>query len=61
MEGEYTGGLWAEIRCSIRKRDVAMKMFVMRIICSGDPGQKPGDHLDDLRDRHGANLVLSVL
>lgn len=61
VECEYTGSLRAKVGGALGWRDVAMYMFVMHIICSCDLGQKPSDHLDDLRDRHGANLILSLL
>jgi hypothetical protein len=36
-----------------------MDVFVVGVVRGGDLGQKASDHLDDLRDRHGANLILS--
>lgn len=60
VECEDAGGLWTEVRGAIRWRDVAMDMFVMQIVRGSDLSEESSDHLDDLRDRHGADLVLSL-
>ena len=38
-----------------------MHRFMMDVVGGGDFGQKPRDHFDDIRDRHGTNLVLALL
>jgi hypothetical protein len=40
---------------------MTMNLFMMRIVGGGDFGQKPGNHFDNVRDRHGTNLELAIL
>lgn len=40
---------------------MSMHRFMMDVVGGGDFGQKPRDHFDDIRDRHGTNLVLALL
>lgn len=35
-----------------------MKMIVLTIVGGGDLGQQAGNHLDDIRDGHGTDLIL---
>lgn len=32
-------------------------MFVLPIICSGDLGQQPSDHFDNVGDGHGTDFI----
>lgn len=60
VEGQDAGGLGTEIRRAIGGGDVPMDLFVMRVVGGGDLGQQARHHLDDIRDRHGADLILPV-
>lgn len=59
MESKYTGSLGAKIRRPIRPGD--SHIIVMDVVGGGNLGQKPRDHLDDIRRRHRANLILAFL
>lgn len=60
MESEHAGGLSTDTAGAIRRWDVAMYMFVLLVIGGGDLGQQASNHLDDVCDWHGANLVLAA-
>jgi hypothetical protein len=38
-----------------------MDVFVMHVVGGGDFRQEPRNHFDDVRDRHGTDLVLVLL
>lgn len=59
MESKYTGSLGAKIRCPIRRGD--SHIIVMDVVSGGNFRQKPRDHLDDIRRRHRADLILAFL
>lgn len=61
VKSEHAGGLWAEIVGSIWRRDVAVDVSVVHIVGGGDLGEKARDHLNDVRDRHRADLKLPGL
>lgn len=58
VECKHTGRLRAQMTGAVRRGDVAMNVFVMHVICGGDLGEETGDHLDDIRHGHGADLKL---
>lgn len=61
MKGQYAGGLRAEVARTIGGRKVPMHLFVVDIVGGRDFSQEPRDHLNDIRDRHGADFVLAFL
>jgi hypothetical protein len=60
MKGQDAGGLRAQIGSSIWRRNVAMEMLVLHVVCGGDLRQEAGDHLNDIGHWHGADLVLTA-
>lgn len=61
VKSEDARGLRAETRCTVWRGNVAMDMVMVHIVGGGDLGEETSDHLDDIRDRHGADLVLAFL
>lgn len=58
MECQDTGRLLAESSCTFRRRDVFMEIFMLAIVGRSDLCQESCDHLDDVCDRHSADLIL---
>ena len=61
VESKHTGGLWAEIVGAIREWDMTMEVLMVHIVGGSDLGQETCDHLNDVRDGHGADLKLTRL
>lgn len=61
VKSEHAGGLWAKVAGSIWWWDVAMEVFMVHVIGSGDLSEEARDHLNDVRDGHRADLKLSGL
>lgn len=61
VEGQDAGGLRAQVRRTVGGRNVAMELFMVKIIRGCDLGEQASDHLDDVRDRHAADLELPLL
>lgn len=61
VKSKHTGGLWAEIVGAVRGRDMAMDVIMVHVVGGGDLGQEARNHLNDVRDGHGADLKLSRL
>lgn len=38
-----------------------MNLLMMQVVGGGDLGEKPSNHLNDICNRHGADLILAVL
>lgn len=40
---------------------MSMHLFMVDVVGGGDFGQEPRNHLNDIRDRHGADFILAFL
>ena len=58
MESQNARGLLAQPGCAFGGRYLAMQMIVLPVIGRGDLGQQASYHLNDVGDRHLADLVL---
>lgn len=58
VKREDACGLLAQSSRSLWKRDVLVYVFVLAVVGRRDLGQEPSDHLDDICDRHCADLIL---
>ena len=58
MEGKHAVGLLAEARRALGRRDLAVDVLVLPVVCARNLGQEARHHLDDVGHRHLANLVL---
>lgn len=61
VECENAGGLRAEIGSAVGRRDVAMDILMLHVIRGSNLGEQAGDHFNDVRDWHGADLKLPLL
>lgn len=61
MEGKNAGRLGSQIGGAVRRRDVAMNVFVVGVVGGSDLREEAGDHLNDLGDGHGADLEVAWL
>lgn len=61
VEREYTGRLRSQVGGAVGGRDMAMDVFMVHVVCRCDLSEEPGDHLNNVCDRHRADLVLSLL
>ena len=61
MKSQYAGSLRAEVCRTIGGRKTSVHLFVVDIVGGSNFSQEPGDHLNDICDRHGTDLVLAFL
>lgn len=61
VKSKHARGLWAEVAGSVRRRDVAMNVFMVHVVGRRDLGEETRDHLNDVRHGHGADLKLPGL
>lgn len=61
VESQNTVGLWAHRGAAVGSGHLAMKMLVLHIVRSGNFGEKPCYHLNDVFDGHTTNLILRTL
>lgn len=59
VECQNAGGLRTQTGGAFGRRDMSMYMFMLHVIRGRDFRQQACDHLNDVRHRHGADLVLA--
>lgn len=58
MESQHTRGVRVQMALFLREWHRAM-VFMLSVICGGDLRQKSRNHFNNVRDRHGADFILS--